>query len=296
LEISFNAPISAGNDIKINCIPVVNVEKNEVVLDERNPVKDLTPNFGEFLNLLCDKENEKELENVIIRHYGVERYNAAQLFDQIQEILYRYNTDYYAFQDIRELKNTDKLEDLENMIDDLRAIVYKSEERMLKDHHYAVLKKNNQGIKKIELKYLTTAGASANGIKKGEKATKIPTALDNNKTSLLFETKGGSDGIKDEAQKENISKYYFQTKDRLVTPADIIIFIKTFYYGENQSLGNDIENIHIERESDKMLIVIHLKNDSILKNTDKVPILEKMLQNKITLKSSGILPFRVSIL
>ena len=296
LEISFNAPISANSNIKINCIPVVNVEKNEVVLDARNPLKDLTPAVGEFLNLLCSKENEKELDNVMIRHYGAERYNSTQLFDQIQEILYRYNSDYFAFQDIRELKNTDKLEELENMMDEFRTIIQKSDERLLKDHHYAVLKKNNQGIKKVELKYLTTAGASANGIKRGEKATKIPITLDNNKTTLLLETKGGCDSVNDEAQKDNIAKYYFQTKDRLVTPADIIIFIKTFYYGENQNLGNDIEDIHIEGEREKIVIIIRLKNDSDLKNTDKLPMLAKMLQNKITLKSTGILPFQVNIL
>jgi len=296
LEISFNAPIAANSNIKINCIPVVNVEKNEVVLDERNPVKDLTTNVGEFLNLLCDKESEKELENVMIRHYGVERYNSTQLFDQIQEILYRYNSDYFAFQDIRELKNTDKLEELENMIDEFRTIIQKSDERILKDHHYAILKKNNQGVKKVELKYLTTAGASANGIKKGEKATKIPITLDNNKTTLLLETKGGCDSVKDEAQKDNIAKYYFQTKDRLVTSADIIIFIKTFYYGDNQNLGDEIEDIHIEREKEQMTIIIRLKNDSDLKKTDKLPMLAKMLQNKITLKSTGILPFQVTIL
>jgi hypothetical protein len=194
------------------------------------------------------------------------------------------------------LKNTDKLEELENMMDEFRMIVQKSDERILKDHHYAVLKKNNQGVKKVELKYLTTSGASANGIKKGEKATKIPITLDNNKTTLLLETKGGCDSVNDEAQKDNIAKYYFQTKDRLVTSADIIIFIKTFYYGDNQNLGNEIEDIHIEREKEQMTINIRLKNDSDLKKTDKLPMLAKVLQDKITLRSTGILPFQVNIL
>jgi len=295
LEIAFSSPIPENNCIKINCVPVVNVEKNEVLLDERNPVKDLTPSLGDFLNLLCDKESEKELENVMIRHYGIERYNATQLFDQMQEILYRYSSDYYAFQDIRELKNTDKLECLENMVDEFRTIVHKSEERILKDHHYAVLKKTNSGAKRVELKYLVTAGAMANGIKKTEKATKMPMVLDGNKTALLFETKGGIDGVKDEAQKGNIANYYFQTKDRLITPADIIVFIKTFYYDDNCCLGNEIESLRIERESEKIAVVIHLKNDSLLKNTDRLPLLADMLQNKITLRSSGIMPIQVSL-
>jgi len=293
LEITFNAPIYIDNNLKINCIPVVNVEKKEVTLNDRNPVKDLTPNTGEFLNLLCNEENENAIENVMIRQQGVERYNATQLFDQMQEILYRYNSDYYAFQDIRELKSTDKLDNLQNVIDEIRSIVHKSDERMTQDHHYAILKKNNQEIKQVELKYLVTSGGSANGIKKGEKAIKSPTVLDNNKTSLLIETKGGSNGIKDEMQKENIAKYYFQTKDRLVTPADIIVFIKTFYYNNNR-LGDEIEYITIKQEVEYLNIIIKLINEDFLCEADKKQLSE-LLQTKITLKSSGILPFRVHI-
>ena len=293
LDIAFNSSISTDNAIKINCVPIVNVEKNEVLLDERNPVRDLTPSVGEFLNLLCDKESEKELENVMVRQFGIERYNATQLFDQLQEILYRYNTDYYAFQDIRELKNTDKLRDLENIMDEFRMIVHKSEERMPKDHHYAVLKKTNHGVKKVDLKYLITAGAAANGIRKGEKATKMPIILDNNKTTLLFETKGGSDGIKDETQKEDIANYYFQTKDRLITPADIIVFIKTFYY-DGKKMGDELENISLNSDNECIRIDLKLKKDTLLSEENKQHLSE-ILQTKISLKSSGILPLRVQI-
>jgi len=294
LEITFNAPIYIDNNLKINCIPVVNVEKKEVSLDERNPVKDLTPNIGEFLNLLCDKGDEKDIENVMIRQHGVERYNPTQLFEQMQEMLYRYNSDYYAFQDIRELKSTDKLENLQNIIDEIRGIVHKSDEKMIKDHHYAVLKKSNREPKRVELKYLITTGTMANGIKKDEKATKSHIALDNNKTSLLLETKGGNNGVKNEAQKENIAKYYFQTKDRLITPADIIVFIKTFYHKDNP-LGDEIENIAIKTENEYIGITIKFKSDTPLNDTDKQQLSE-ILQTKITLKSSGILPFRIHIL
>ena len=293
LDITFNSPIHIDNNLKINCIPVVNVEKKEAVLDDRNPVKELTSETGEFLNLLYDNENEKDIKNILIRQHGVERYNSDQLFEQMQEILYRYNTDYYAFQNIRELKTTDKLENLQNIMDEIQGIVNKAEEKMPKNHYYAVLKKNNHETKQVELKYLTTTGASANGIKKEEKATKTPIYLDNNKTILLLDTKGGRNTIQDEAQKEDIAKYYFQTKDRLVTHSDITIFIKTFYY-EDAKLDNEIENMSIIRENEYIGITINLKNDSPLKNHDKLESLAKTLQTKITLKSSGILPFRVS--
>ena len=293
LEITLNSPADIHDILKINCIPVVNVEKEERTLDHRNPIQKLSSDANEFLNLLYDKEDEKIMDNIFIRQYGVERYNPVLLFEQMQELLYRYNSDYYAFQDIRELKNTDKLENLQNVIDEIRNIVAKSEEKKIKDHYYAILKKNNNETKPVDLKYLTTAGASANGIKKGEKTTKAPISIDNNKTTLLLETKGGSNGIKDETQKENIAKYYFQTKDRLVTPADMMIFIKTFYYA-GETLGDNIENITVKPQNEQINITINLKNDNPLTDTDKQQLPE-ILQTKIMLKSSGILPVKVQI-
>jgi hypothetical protein len=149
--------------------------------------------------------------------------------------------------------------------------------------------------KNVHLSYLTTLGAFANGIKKNEKAIKAPEYFDRNNTVLLLDTKGGKDSIKDEAQRGNIANYYFQTKDRLITPADIRIFIKTFYYGENNKLGDEIENIIIQRKDEYISIIIQLKEDSSLKNTDKLDSLSETLKNKITLKSTGIISFQVEI-
>jgi hypothetical protein len=82
----------------------------------------------------------------------------------------------------------------------------------------------------------------------------------------------------------------------LVTSADIRAFIKTFYYDENSKLGNEIENITIRRMNEYISITIKLENDSSLKGTGKIYVLGEILQNKITLKSTGIMPFRVEIL
>jgi hypothetical protein len=179
-------------------------------------------------------------------------------------------------------------------MEDIRDIVSNLDEKMSKDQYNAILTKTSKKKKKVDLKYLTTCGASGNGIRRDEKALKTSVSLDNSKTVLLLETKGGRNAIKDETQKEDIAKYYSQTKDRLVTPADIIVFIRTFYYDEKK-LGNEIENIDIKSNKEIISIFIRLKNDSYLKKIEKTEILEEALQNEITLRSSGILPFQVEI-
>ena len=297
LEITLSSSNDISNKLKINCIPVVNVEKKEVVLNSRNPVQQLSSDVGEFLNLLYDKENgEEHADSFFIRQHGVERYNPKQLLDQMQEILYRYGSDYYAFQSISELKNSDKLKKMQEIIDDISGIMTKFENDRMKNHYYAVLKKNETETENVHIEYLTTSGTAANGIRKDEKAVKAPIYLDKNKTALLLETKGGRNSIKDENQKENIAKYYFQTKDRLVTQEDVRTFIKTFYYNENSKLCDDMEHIAIERKNEHIAITIKLNSDSPLKNTDKTASLAETLQNKIMLKSTGIMPFQVKIL
>jgi hypothetical protein len=294
MEITFNIPFENSELLKINCVPVVNVEKKEITLDDRNPIKDLSTESEEFLNILFDKDAENDLKNYFVRQHGVERYTSDQLLEQLQEMLNHFNTDYYAFQSIKELSVTNKLDSLKEIMDDIKGIVVKAEEKMIDNHYYAIYKKSTPESKKVDLKYLVTTGAAANGIKEYTKPAKSPVFIDNAKTSLLVELKGGKDGVVDDTQKNVIAKYYFQTKDRLITPADISVFIKTYYYHEG-ILGNEIENITLKKENNCFNISILLKSESYLRELETIDTLAEILQNKITLRSSGILPFKVKI-
>ena len=301
LEITFNSILEASDKLKINCIPVVNVENKEITLDSRNPVCDLSSGVGEFLNLWYDKEEEKNIkeyaDSFVIRQFGIERYNPKQLLEQMEEIISRYNSDYYAFQSIKGLKNSDITKKMQEIIDDTYEIVSKEfEDNKNKVSYYAVLKKSKLDNKSVTVNYLTTFGELGNGVKTEEKVTKTPIFIDRKKTSLLLETKGGKNGIIDESQKDDITKYYFQTKDRLITPADIKIFIRTFYY-KNFILNDEVENIIIKPEDGYIAVSIKLHENSLLKETTgELLSLSEILQNKILLKSTGIMPYKVYII
>ena len=299
LEITFNSIFEASNKLKINCIPVVNVENKEITLNSKNPVCDLSSGAGEFLNLWYDKEeqNIKEYaESFVIRQFGIERYNQKQLLEQMQEIVSRYTSDYYAFQSVKRLKNSDIIEKMQDIIDDTYEIVSEDFDNIKnKSNYYAVLKKSKQDNKSVTINYLTTYGEKGNGVKTDEKATKTPVFIDRNKTSLLLETKGGKNSINNESQKDDIAKYYFQTRDRLITPADIKTFIRTYYFN-GCKLDDEIENIIIKPEDGYIAVIIKLNESSLLKEADEIFSLSEILQNKIVLKSTGILPYKVLIL
>jgi len=267
LKITFDSPVDIRHDkLKINCVPVVNVEKREGTLNSQNPVLKLSFDTEKFLNLFYDKEfeesideyykdkeNKKNIDSFFIRQHGVEREDIADKFE--------------------------------------------------KDSYYTILKRGITDDENIRLKYLVTSGATANEIKEGEKVKPANDLLDKNNTFLRLNKKSGRNSVQDEAQKENIAKYYFQTKDRLVTPADIKAFIRAFYNeeeGKEKKLDEDIEGIGIvpNHEIGDIVISINLRKDSLLKSkehSDKRQSLEKILQQRIAFKSTNIMSFSVII-
>jgi hypothetical protein len=309
LDITLSSEIDVRNNIKINCIPVVNVEKTEATLSSQSPVQKLYTENHAFLNLLYDGNEaqfDKYPDSFLVRQSGAERYNFNRMLEQMQDILHKYVSDYYAFLPTSK-QNTDepnfddkseeKMKRMQEAIHNITDSAKKVEHTDTKGGYYAVLKKNDRNNNRsTHLSYLTTLGAAANGIKNNVKASSIPHFLDPGKTALLLDTKGGKNSVTDPAQKVTIAKYYFQTKDRIVTVADIQAFIKTFYFDEGKCLGDEIENITIQRANGSISIATKLKNDSALRSSDKLPSLKKMLQSKIRLKSTGIVPFEVVFL
>ena len=282
LKIIFKENVNIENisEVKINCIPIVQVEKKDICLKKDTAIKELDTENSEFLNLLApeNENNPEEYTNsFLIRQFGIERYNPNTLLQQLQEITDRYISDYYAFQNIDGLKSGNKLDDLKESVENLLSVLEKNSEEnnwnkaIKKNNYYAVLRKKIND-KHLYINYLATSGETANGIKKGEATTKVGSLLNKQKTKLVCDTIGGRNSIKDEAQKENIAKYYLLTGDRLVTKADIRAFCR-------KELGDCI--VDFRRENGCIVIEIKLKE-----HNPKID--EITLQKKIELRSTGV--------
>lgn len=282
LEIILKTPVNAENlQVKINCIPVVQVEKNEIILEKNYPIKELVGKQNkdsEFLNLLCNFNEtgiEEYTNKFMIRQFGVERYNPKMLLAQLLEIERRYTSDYYAFQDIgiNDFTIDKKDNTVKTLQDVIREVIKKISDKQKEDignliekgnNYYAVLRKEIQ--ESVFINYLTTSGELANGIKKEEKAKTSP-IFD---AKLLLDTQDGKNAIIDEAQKEDIAKYYFQSKDKLVTIADI----RAFCYKELEQ--KNIEKINIEKIDNSLIITIILKENQKIEDK-KIQILQRKL-------------------
>ena len=279
-----------NRSIRINCLPVVNVQKNSVTLDNNDPVKKLSAEKGVFLNLLVGENTEKNENNFYIRHFGVERYNQEELLFQINDLFNRFISDYYAFKDIEDLKKGEKLENLYRDFRELWPVMMRNENPNYSGV-YAILKLNKNlkfQYNNVTIDYLTTNCELANNIKEGEKAGSASEFLDKDKTVLLMDTTGGKEEEYNEETLNRLARYNLLTKDRLITCSDL----KAFCYRE---LNGKIVDVSVKNTGKKIDITIKFQDESAFDPQEKF-FHEILLKQKIKVRSLFSLPIVVNII
>jgi autonomous glycyl radical cofactor GrcA len=275
--------------IKINCIPVLNVQKNSVTLSNNEPVKKLSVDKGVFLNLLIDHNTEKNEDDYFIRHFGIERYNQEVLLSQIDDLFNRFISDYYAFKDVEELKKGDKLENLYNVFRELWPVLMRNENKNYSGV-YAILKLNKNlrfQYNNVRIDYLTTNCELANDIKEGEKATMVSEFLDKGNTVLLRDSAGGKEEKFNEADLNHLARYNLLTKDKLITVSDL----KAFCYRE---LKNKIRSVTVQNVG-KMINVQILLKEEYAPDPYETMYYETTIKQKIKVRSLFSLPIYVRV-
>ena len=275
--------------VKINCLPIVNVQKTSVALTEEEPVKKLSTEKNAFLNLLTDENTGNNTDDFIIRHFGIERYNRQELLFQLNDLFNRFISDYYAFKDMEELKKGEKLEGLYKSIKELLPIIKKNN---INDSPsvYAILKLNDKLThqnKNVKIDFLNTHCEFANGIKKGEKPVSTSEFLDKENTFLLIESAGGKTEERNEENLNHLARYNLLTKDKLVTSSDL----KAFCYRE---LKNKIKDVSVKNTGEKIVIHIRLKEEYLPYLQEK-EYYEALIQHKMNVRSLLSIPIHVII-
>ena len=278
-----------NRSIKINCFPIVNVQKHSVILNNNEPIQKLSVDKNVFLNLLSNENTEKNENDFFIRHFGIERYNQEELLFQINDLFNRFISDYYAFKDIEDLKKGDKLENLYKDFREIWPILMRNENKNYSGV-YAILKLNKNlrfNYSNITIDYLTTNCELANNIKEGEKAVGASDFLDKANTTLLMDTSGGREEEYNEETLNRLARYNLLTKDKLITCSDL----KAFCYRE---LRNKIEDVTVQNTGKKIDIFIKLREDDTSDPSEKF-LHEKLLRQKIKVRSLFSLPIVVNI-
>lgn len=306
-------------DLHINCFPIVNVILNNnnnckpFVLSESKPIvcisndvwsteynsadfEDKNPNEipDFFMNLVMLDDNDfNDKDKFMLRRFGAERFNINELLILAKKLANRYQSDFFAFQNIDQLQNSSIMQKLDDILKEILEILNK--QNAIGTGVYAILKHtktNSVSGNAIKINALFTNGNFANTTDKDVTITppsQLSMILDGKSTKLLTKISGGKDPITDIDIKQQITKYYVLTNDKIVTRSDIKAFVikQLAIYGIK---SNAVLDIKISNDvSDNSLIQnVEIVFDKSVKNHNIPMIVEAIARLANMRCASGI--------
>lgn len=305
-------------DVLINCVPIVNVEKKEVFLSAEEPIKKIatektTDNQDDtelsgasaqnkekqFLHLLAPKDQAYRPDQVTLRRFGAERYHAGELVAQANALIHRYSSDFYAFKAFADLNIDDRMNQLRRLLNEIGQAVNQSQSAH--SGVYVMLQRQIQDYQGSEpsgmtVPYLLTDGQRANGIAT-DSAIKLPLMLDESESAVLMTTAGGSDEVTDPETIQLTASYYHLSKDRLITKSDI----KHFCYKElvvlcgipKKAVQGIFFQPKVENGRQIMFVNIVLNQDQDQEQDEKLQRAATVLQQKINARTTGFYEYIV---
>ena len=300
----------------LNTVFLVNVEVKEVSLSSRNPIARIAgysdsqneKTTQQFLQLIRPSNEQifssTELE---VRRVSGDRFNQGELVKLLTNIVNKYHTDFYAFQNLEEMKSDRLIYNFQELLSKMIKVTKKERARdiggvylLLHDH-----KRMKDPDFSITITYLTTTGEEVNGDFKQDSVFQVPENLSFNATKQITSPVPGSDEVSIEAVNKSLLRYYMLTADRIVTPADIKLFCKTELerrYGLNEEVVKHIKVSHRQTRGNngvgyEINVDIQLTGSPIVKRSlsGKLPFIEVVLQKMMEVRSTGIYPIRVNI-
>ncbi len=303
------------DSISLNTILLVNAIPHTADLSAINPIARVAGyNEGtetdseQFMHLVRPSDDQLYNEaSVDVRTVAADRFNRAGLLKLLNSLTNKFDSDYYAFQQLREQYKDSVIRQVREGLQKLQKACAEDTSSniagtyiMLRSNEIA----NNQDLS-VGVNYLTTNGAFVNSFLNEDSTFALPTGLDAAETRQIMPPIEGSNEVVDKGQQHSMARYYFVTNDRVVTPADM----KMFCYYElmtRYSISADmIEalNIHPQLQEDRthcgyeIQIEILVTGTPFIKRhfTEKIPQAELFIQKMIEVRSTSIYPIQVNI-
>ena len=309
------------DNFHINCFPIVNVILNNnsnslpFSLSESKPIVCISsenwstnnsndddfneaPNY--FMNLaLLDDNDYRDKDKFILRRYGAERFNLNELLVLAKKLAQKYQSDFYAFQEIEQFQNSSVIQNFDDLLKEILEIFNKQ-----KDPNfgvYAILKhtrSNSSLTESIKINALFTNGSFANSNDRDVAimpSSNLSNVLDNKNTRLLSKISGGKDPLIDSDVKQQLARYYVLTNDRIVTRNDLKSFIITQLTtrGVNAKSVKDI-NISNCISDDMMVQNVEIEFNDIIRNHN-LPSLIGVIEKLANLRCANGFNVRINI-
>lgn len=309
------------DDVLINCIPVVNVEKGSVNLSAEEPIKKIAmeksvdfqekkdspivhtvKNGKELLQLLAPSDRSFDAEQITLRRFGAERYHAGKLVSQTRALTHRYSSDFHAFRPFADIDFDEKVNEVRVLLNEIESIISKNQSAY--EGVYVMLQKHSNayvsgGQSRMAVSYLLTDGQQGNGLTPSS-AVKLPPIFDEAGSAIMLTTFGGRDEVTDEETLQQMASYYHLTRDRLITKFDIKQFCYKELRGVYQIPKEMVLDITFQPDicegQQKMVVSISLAQPHNLEiPEDFAQRVSTELQQKINLRTTGFCEFEVNV-
>lgn len=302
--------------LSLNSVVLVNAGLYSANLSSDNPIVRIagynatTPKEEEgkqFLHLVRPLEEQiYSNANVEVRHVMADRFNQGGLVKLLNSLINKFDSDFYAFQQNKELYDSSVIQQLKDILSHLLKVSTQNPVHSISGV-YLLLKRNELQKENIsvDVSYLATNGALVNPLLDEKSTFGVPLGLDVTATRQIAPPVYGNNEIQNVNALNSLARYYMVTNDRIVTPADM----KTLCYNElmihygiipdmidciNVSHRQEIGNLYCGYE---ILVEIIIKDNSFVKRSfaDKVLQAELWLQKMMEVRSTNIYPIRVNI-
>lgn len=303
--------------LSLNCIALANVQIGKTSLSGEYPIARIAgysetdsdmQGSNQFLHLVRPSEEQLfSKARVEVRRIFGDRFNQGSLTRLLNALLNKYHSDFYAFQNQKELADDGTLRNLQDILSRLINVCQKDIHRSMEGIYLLLHQDDNADMKNVSLdiSYLITQGASVNNVLNEESSFLPPAVFDASATRQIVSPTPGANEISDKVCEASLMRYHIITNDRIVTPADIKAFCYNELltrYGIDHEMVKSISVSH-RLENDphgcgyEILAEIVLVENPFVKRSfaDKIAQTETLMQKMMEVRSANIYPIRVSI-
>ncbi len=303
----------SNEELTLNPVVLINAEKHTVNISSSAPIVRITGyNYGhneeQFLHMLRPSQDQIFYGTYVdVRTVAGDRFNQARLLKLINSILNKFDTDFYAFLELKKQYHDTIIQQIKDGLQQLKKACLETPESNVTGT-YLVLPQSEvtqKGAVDLQVTYLTTSGAFVNSTLSEGCSFTVPPGLDAIGTGLLQQPIPGRNEITDEKQQAAYARYNIITGDRIVTPSDIKAFCRAELlsrYSITEGLIDSINVRHQLVESShgfgyEIWIEIFIQNTPYITKhfTEKIPQAELFLEKLITVRTATIFPLKVNI-
>lgn len=222
--------------IRLNVIPVVNVDVCTLTLSQSSPIAKLQKQDDSYFLRILETSNALQKQGfgassdeIIVRDFDAACYNNGDLYRDVRNLYNHFIDDYYAFIEYNDIKDGETLKRLRETINRIgnNSEVKEPNKTFKFDSGTYVMKNIKKGVSTTLTKvtYLVTQGAIGNNPQVDEtmENKKLPSI--EQKVSVLVPALGGSNKATPDERYE-LLRYFALTNDRLYTKKDIEAFLR----------------------------------------------------------------------